>query len=67
LVTGVVVVVEADELELDEPQAARALAAARPPALTRPDRISERLEICSVLSSSTASLPADRSRRPPKD
>jgi len=36
LVTGTVVVVAAAELELDEPQAAKAPAAVRPPAVTKP-------------------------------
>ncbi|HWC38332.1 MAG TPA: hypothetical protein VG476_07375, partial [Acidimicrobiales bacterium] len=57
LVTGTVVVVEAAELELDDPQAASAVAAVRPPAVTSPVRISERLEICSVLCSSTSVIP----------
>jgi hypothetical protein len=62
LVTGTVVVVDADavELELDDPQAASALAAVRPPAVTSPDRISERLEIGSVLCSSTVPHPPHR-------
>jgi hypothetical protein len=64
LVTGTVVVVEAAELELDDPQAASALAAAIPPAVTSPDRTSDRLEILSVHSSSTASVPPDRTDDP---
>jgi hypothetical protein len=66
LVTGAVVVVEAAELELDDPQAASALAAAIPPAVASPDRTSERLEIRSVLGSSTASLPTDRTEDAPE-
>jgi hypothetical protein len=55
-----VVVVEAAELELDDPHAASALAAVRLPAVTSPDRISERLEIGSVLRSSTVRHPPHR-------
>jgi hypothetical protein len=64
LVTGTVVVVVAAELELDDPQAASVLAAAIPPAVTSPDRTSERLEILSVHSSSTETLPPDRTDDP---